>query len=315
MKKARVFTGFAAACALGVLVWRIGLGQIAAQLRDLRLALPVILVASLLRLLLQTRAWRMALSAEGIAVPQSRLVAVRLASQAAGYLVALGPVLSEPAKIALLRNPGGAAAAAPATLFETGAYWFNTVILGLAGVCAGMFLIGNSTAVWGAAALFGVALALLAARRRLLSPLVRAAGPRAPGWLRSAGIVEQRIRSFRDRHPRVAGEVLALDAIAQLLTLAEVAAVLWAAGARISLLDLLVLEAAGRLVKIVGAWIPGRIGADEGGAAASFTLLGFPAAAGLMLVLARRVRDLLWCGAGIVWVAKDTPGRLCMEEH
>ncbi len=315
MKKARVFAGVAATVALGALVWRIGPGQIVAELRDLKLALPIILAASFLRLLLQTRAWRVALNAEGIDLPQSRLVAVRLASQAAGYLVVLGSVLSEPAKIALLRNPGGMAAAAPATLFETGAYWFNTVVLGLAGVCAGAFLIADSAAVWGAAALFGAALVILAARRSLLSPLVRVAGPRAPNWLRSAEVMEKRIRSFRNRHPLAAGKVLALDAVAQTLTLTEVGAVLWAAGVRVSLLDVLVLEAAGRLVKIVGAWIPGRISADEGGAAASFALLGFPAAAGLMLVLARRMRDLLWCGAGVVWMAKDAPGQMCAEEH
>lgn len=324
MKKVRILAGVTAAVSLAVLVYRIGLAEIAAQLHSLRAVLPIVLLAGLVRLLLQTRAWYVALHADGIHVPQSRLLAVRLASQAAGYLSALGPVVTEPAKLVLLRNGGGMAAAVPATLVETGTYWFTTVILGLAGTCAAAFLIADARAVW-AVALFGVALPLLAARHSLLSPLVRAAGRRAPKWLRSAEAVEIRVRSFRDRQPRAAGRVLALDSIAQLVTLAEVAAVLWAAGIRFSALHVLALEAAGRMVKILGAWIPGRIGADEGGAAVSFALLGLPPAAGLMLVLARRVRDLLSCAAGTIWAASSTarrpapgprtsPVSLCREE-
>ena len=39
---------------------------------------------------------------------KSRLIGIRLASQAAAYLTVLGPAVSEPAKLTLLRNPTGA---------------------------------------------------------------------------------------------------------------------------------------------------------------------------------------------------------------
>lgn len=326
MTKARIFACIAAAIALIVLIRRIGLAEIATQFRNLGAVLPIVLVAGIIRLLLQTRAWWTALRADDVSVPQSRLVAVRLASQAAGYLTVLGPIASEPAKLILLRRSAGAAATAPATLIETGSYWFTTVILGLAGTCSAAFLFIDVRVVVPAAILFAVVLALLVTRRSLLSPLVRLAGPRAPKWLVSAETVERRIRSFRDRQPEAAWRVLALDSIAQLVTLFEVAAVLWAAGIRSSSLHVLTIEAAGRMVKILGAWIPARIGADESGAAVSFTLLGLPPAAGLMLVVARRIRDLLWCAAGIVWVARSRAHRsdpptgsgqvsLCLEEH
>jgi hypothetical protein len=305
VRKTRTFVAVVAALALGVLAYRIGLRNVAAQLWHLRLTLPIVVAASFLRLLLQTRAWRVALCADGLDVPQSRLIGVRLASQAAGYLVSLGPAISEPAKVLLLGSPTDAAAALPATLVETGAYWFTSAILGLAGAFAGLFVIADTRAVWAAAALFGLALPVLVSRRPMLSLLVRAIGRRAPKWLCSAEKAEAQIRSFRDRRPRAARSVLALDAVAQLLTLAEVAGVMWAAGIRPSFLQVIAIEAAGRVVKILGIWIPGRIGADEGGAAASFALLGFPAAAGLMLAVARRARDLLWCAVGIVWAARS----------
>jgi hypothetical protein len=318
----RALAGAGAVGAVAVLAYRIGPAQIAAQLPTLRIALPIVLLAGILRLLLQTRAWWTALGAECIDVPQSRLIAVRLASQAAGYLVALGPVVSEPAKLLLLRHAG----AATATLAETGTYWFTSAILGLAGTCAAAFLVADAPPVIGAAGVFGVALVLLVGRRSLLCALVRAAGTRAPGWLRSAAAAEQDIRSFRERQPRAARTVLALNFIAQLVTLAEVAAVLWAVGIQVSVLHVLAIEAAGRMVKVVGAWIPGRIGADEGGAAVSFALLGFSPAAGLMLVLARRARDLMWCAAGVLWTARSgahrpaarvasNPVSLCLEER
>jgi hypothetical protein len=55
--------------------------------------------------------------------------------------------------------------------------------------------------------------------------------------------------------------------------------------------------------------MPARIGADEGGAAAAFAALGFPAAAGLALALARRFRDMLASLIGLIWLAWRTRTR------
>lgn len=326
MKSVRTLTGVAAGFAVVVLAHRIGLAAIAAQLRNLGVVLPIILFTGFVRLLLQTRAWAIALRADGIQISQWRLIGVRLGSQAAGYLVALGPIVSEPAKVALLRNPTGMAAAAPATLFESGAFWFSTMILGLAGACSGVFLIGNARVVWGAVAALGIGLWFLMRRKSLLSPILQVAGARAPKWLHSAEQTELQIRSFRDRQPGAARTVLLLDSTSQLLTLAEVAAVFWAGGVHFSFFEILAIEAGVRVVKILGAWVPGRIGADEGGSAASFALLGFSPAAGLMLAVARRVRDILWCVVGIMWTAashtnlpastaRATQPALCIEGH
>lgn len=303
MRISRMLGVVAGVLALGVVAYQIGAKEVFAQIRGLGRVLPVVLAASGVRLLIQTRAWSIALRSEGIYVPQSRLIGVRLASQAAGYMASFGPAVSEPTKLALLRNSAGMSATAEATLLETGTYWFTSALMGLAGTCAASFLLTDSRAVWSAATVFGIALALLSMRSSLLSPLVRWAGPRAPQWLRSAEVVENRIRSFRERRPRAAAKVSALDGLAQLLTLVEVAGALWMMGLRVSVPQVLAIEAAGRMVKILGSWIPGRIGSDEGGSVASFVLLGYAPTAGLLLALARRGRDLLWCSAGILWVA------------
>lgn len=302
MKTTRILIGTAAAAGLAILASRIGLPDVAAQARNLGIALPIVLAAGAARLLIQTHGWRTALRAENVTAPYWRLVAVRLASQAAGYLT-VGPAASEPVKLVMLRDYAPIEATAPATLIETGAYWLTTVVLGFLGAFAAAALAANPRVAWTGALLFGVALALLTSRRTVLTPVVRALGVRAPRWLRSAETAELRIRSFRERRPAAARTVLILAAVAQTITLLEVAAVLWAAGIRCSAAHVLAIESASRLVKTLGAFIPARIGSDEGGSAAAFALLGFAPAAGLMLAVARRARELLFSVAGIACAA------------
>ena len=76
VKRIRTIAGVAGCVALVVLVRRLGLASIAAQLRNLGVVLPIVLLAGLARLVLQTKAWQIGLRAEGIDVPQSRLVSV-----------------------------------------------------------------------------------------------------------------------------------------------------------------------------------------------------------------------------------------------
>ena len=91
----------------------------------------------------------------------------------------LGPVIAEPAKLALLRDSAAIDETAPATLVETGTYWFTSVILGIPGTCAAAILIPGLRAVWLSAVVFGIAFVFFLGRGALLSPIVRLAGTRA----------------------------------------------------------------------------------------------------------------------------------------
>lgn len=304
MNRSRILGAAAGAALLVLLIWSIGLVKIAAIAQRSGYVVVAVLLASGLRLVLQTWAWATALRAEGREESLGQLIGIRLASQATTYLVALGPVVSEPAKIALLRGTGRNDGVTTATLIETGTYWFLTVLLGLFGTIAAGALVIEASFMFAPLAVFGAAAWFFLSKRALLVHLVALLGRHAPGWLCAAAKVEERTRSFRLRHPRAAGQVLALDAVAQVLTLFEVAAALWTVGIQPSVSCALVIEAAGRMVKTAAVWVPGRIGADEGGAAGTFALLGFPPTAGLMLVLARRVRDGLWCLLGVMWLMR-----------
>jgi uncharacterized membrane protein YbhN (UPF0104 family) len=159
------------------------------------------------------------------------------------------------------------------------------------------------------AVMFAAALSLLLTRMPL-TPRVRAVVCNWKGqdhqscsWLHKAEEIERRIRSFRFRHPAAVRRMLCLGLLVQAVTAAEALTVMNALGIHIGLFALLAVEAANRLVKIVSFYIPGRVGADEGGAAGTFLLLGMDPAAGLTLALARRVQALFWAAMGLVWLS------------
>jgi hypothetical protein len=293
---------------------RIGWSALVHQLMIAWLAIPVVVSISFLRFLLQTHAWRIALQQEGVTTTFGELLGIRLASQSMGYLSVLGPAWSEPMKINLLK--GNWSAAATATLADTGIYWFTSAISGLAGcVAAGILLTGaqHARTLVGVTLLFALLLCLLTREKPLLQKLAATLGERTPDWLRKGAALEEEIRTFRTRHPLSTRRMLGLDLLCQLLLVAETAVVLSFGRLPIHLPILLGIETATRVTKIVAGWLPARIGADEGGTAAAFAAFGLSPAAGVVLALTRRCRDLLWCALGLTWFALRSRKLACPQ--
>jgi len=154
---------------------RVGLPTILQQVRAMAIALPILLILSLCRLLLQTSAWSMALKGEGLTVAPERLIGIRLASQSMGYLTFLGAVLSEPLKIKLLRTP--VESTIKATLLDSGVYWFTSALVAIVGcLCAALLAIHGGHYLWTivAVSLLTLILFLIARSKPILSGIVRA---------------------------------------------------------------------------------------------------------------------------------------------
>ncbi len=83
-------------------VSKVGWSTVVYELRTVWIALPVLVAFSVVRLLLQTQSWGLALREEGVATRFGELIGIRLASQSMGYLSVLGPAISELMKIKLL---------------------------------------------------------------------------------------------------------------------------------------------------------------------------------------------------------------------
>src|SRR6266581_888715 len=130
------------------------------QLKALRVALPIVVALSLARLFLQTFTWSAALQSEGLDVGMPRLIGIRLASQAMGYLTVFGPVISEPMKINLLRTP--VARTATATFLDNGVYWFTSALIGIAGcVCISLTKTHGATSALALSAVFVLAIVFI----------------------------------------------------------------------------------------------------------------------------------------------------------
>ena len=286
----------------GFAVGRIGSGGVHGELQAMSSAIVVIFALSLMRLYLQTQSWSLALKQDGIQSNWIELMFLRLASQGIGYLTVLGPAASEPIKIKLLQHHHRSPTAA--TLVDTGVYWMSAGLVLIAGLVTAMFAVAhNRGASMLLAALVAAGLYSLVRPQAILAPLVSRLGKPAPGWLMKAAQIEGEIHRFAETHPGTIRRMFLLDLACQALLLGEVAIGLFSLHLPVRAGTVLLIEAAGRAVRMLGGWMPARIGADEGGAVAAFVALGLPAAGGLALALARRLRDVMFCLAGLVWLA------------
>jgi hypothetical protein len=303
-KRIEILLSAAGLALFATVVSKIGWSAALHELRRAWVALPLLIGLSLVRLFLQTRSWQLALREEGAPTEFGELVGIRLASQSLGYLSVLGPAVSEPMKIKLLGSNWKTSLTA--TLVDSGTYWLSSVMVGIIGCVAAAVILAHgrySATVLAIATLFVLAAAVLFRAKPILSSLVGLSGRRAPQWLKKGAELEGQIRTFRERHPGALRSMMRLGLVCQVLLVAEAAIVISAAKLPVHLFTILGIEAAVRFAKMTGGWIPARIGADEGGAVAAFTAFGLSPAAGLMLALARRSRDLLWCVLGLGWLA------------
>ena len=308
MKKAQPAIAVVGVALFAWVLAHVGLASFVEQLKAMRIALPIVLGLSTLRLVLQSVAWSASLKGERIYVDTPRLAGIRLAGQSMGYLTVLGPVISEPMKIKLLGT--STEATVTATFLDNGVYWFTSALLAICGIVSLPFVIVHGTAYHLIPAVFALALMifLITRRKPVLSGVLRALGKRAPSWLLRAEEFESSIRNYRFNQPALVSRMFWIDIACQALIASEVVVVLWSLHLPIHFFTILVIEGVTRGLKMLSGWIPARLGSDEGGAISAFALTGLSPTLGLALALTRRVRDLLWALIGIVWLGWNSRG-------
>jgi hypothetical protein len=308
MKKTQSIIAFAALALFAWVMGHVGLASMITQLKAMRVALPIVLTLSVVRLFLQSATWSASLKGENVAVNTTTLVGTRLASQSMGYLTVLGPVVSEPMKIKLLGTPSEPTIAA--TLLDTGVYWFSSVLIVISGIiCLPLIAVHGSTYQWIPVVLvLAFAVFVITRRSPILADAVRAVGERTPRWLARAAKWESSIRRYRLEQPALVSRMFWIGVACQSLIVSEVVVVLWALHLPIHFFSVIAIEGVTRALKLASGWIPARIGSDEGGAVSAFSVVGLSPMLGLGLALTRRVRDLLWALIGILWLAGKSRG-------
>ncbi|HZS32643.1 MAG TPA: lysylphosphatidylglycerol synthase domain-containing protein [Methylomirabilota bacterium] len=311
----RVLRALAIAIGLAVvgwLVWRIGPGALAAELRRLGWRLPLILLPPAGTNLLQTLGWRFAFPRRR---PRLRaLIPIRLAGEAINDTTPTGTLGGDAVKALLVARMPTGVPIAEAFVSVVLAKSMLVAALGAflaAGLALAWLAVGASAALLSILALLaafaaGSGVAFVAAQLRGLFRM----GGRALTWLglgaRAASVthgLDAELRtSYRSRRGPLAIS-LALHLAGWAVGTFETWLALAFLGAPVPLATALVLEAGATGVRSAGFLVPGSLGIQEGGIVGIATLLGIPPDTGLALGLVRRIREGTFIALGYACLA------------
>ena len=314
-----VLTAFAGLALLVFVVARVGVAEIATDIRTVGWGLLLVIAIGGLRFLLRAAAWRLCLDPPH-ALSLGDAFAAVICGDTIGNLTPLGPLVGEPAKAALVRGRVPLGPAVTALAIENVLYTLSAAAMIAAGMIALLLRFQLPSVIreigWlsiGATiSLFGVALVLLWRQPALVS---RALGfaPRLARHADRVRALEAEIYSFASRHRDALPALAAAEIGFHALGVAEAYLTLWLLSERGSppppLINAFILETANRLITVVFKFVPLRLGVDE--AATAFLtqqVLGLGARPGLSTAIVRRVRVLFWAIAGgLVLVRQGLP--------
>ena len=270
--------------------------------------LPMILVYGL-----EALGWQLTLGSHARTVGFMRLFAIRMAGETVNVTTPTAYVGGEPLKAFLLKRYGvpmvdGLASVITAKTTMT----FAQVLFILLGLALALWILEDSGHSWVAMLVsvgvlgFGVGLFLLLQRHGIgvgCLTLLRACGIRF-------GFLEKRepqlqeldgtIRSFYSQHRQTFYAALAIFFLAWLTETLEVYAILYYLGVSIDVWAAISIAALTVLIKGGTFFIPGSLGAQEGGYTLLLMSFGYSEVTGITFALIRRLREILWILLGLV---------------
>ena len=308
---------------LGLVIYNADVDAIHERMDELKWRSPLVLLPWVVIAWLDALGWRCTLPAEAAArVPLGSLVLVRMAGEAVNSLTPTAAVGGEPVKAHLLRGWGvsGSHSLASIVIAKTALTVTQSlfVVLGIAALFVRMGRPGLGIA-WVAGLLVATAAfaaALVYMQRR---------GPAATVW-RWLGRVAPRSRLLG----RLEESVHAIDArLAEFYTMergelwwagawhmagwlvgvVEVWLIMLLIGAPIGWLDALIIEALSQPIRAAAVIIPGGLGTQEVGGVALCLFLGMAAPEAATLWLLKRGRELVFDGAGLLYLLRRTTWR------
>ena len=312
----RALTLIAVAFGLALLVWQvraIGWTEISRGFGAVGwIGSAGVLAISFARFVCRGRAW-LALLRER--VPLARAIAAFLSGDAAGNLTPLGLLASEPAKAALLGNPGGPSRALAALASET--YFFSVsvaayVILGAAALII-LFPLDRATELAAVISLVVMAGVLLAAG--WVAWTRPAAASALLGRLGIAKLTRlvNRVRAFETTLYGTVGNntagvrtVMISEGCFHVLSFSEMWLTLWLVTGTSMPLAAFVLDGFGRVANIAFKMIPLQLGVLQVGSEMVGRALGLAPGVGTTLSLVRTARVFIWALAGLALATQNS---------
>lgn len=315
-----VLTALAGLVLLVTVVVRVGVGEIAADVRQVGWGLLIVIAIGGVRFLLRAIAWKLCFDDPHTLSIRDAFAAV-ICGDTIGNLTPLGPLVGEPAKAALVRKRVPLAPALTALAIENVIYTLSAAAMIAAGMVALLLRFQlpapirgiGELAVAGTIVLFAVALALLWRQPALVSGALGFA-PRLARHADRVRALEADIYTFAGRHRGVIPVLAAAEVGFHALGVWEAYLTLWLLnGLPPPVMTAFILETANRLITVVFKFVPLRLGVDE--AATAFLtqqVLGLGARPGLSTAIVRRVRVLFWAVAGGLVLVREgfSPGTL-----
>ncbi len=285
------------------------------QTRELGLALPLVLLPSVLWHLLRAAGWWICFPPD-VRPSYWRVFRVRLAADGVGYFTIRG-VASEPLRVVLLMGHVPPVVSAAASVLERTAMGIMSVVgVGLFAafaVSSDMLPSAWQSVFRGIAltALVVLVFSLLFLMRtgRYFGPLIERIHTRT-GWrwaggrtVRAISAVEDLFLKLARTDPRRMETLVALSLACYLLMALEVYLLFWAIGQPISLWIGTIVETFTRSASVAGGAIPGNLGTLEASNVVVAKALGLMG--GGTLALFRRVRSLIFATMGLALYPRD----------
>jgi hypothetical protein len=302
---------------LAWIVWRAGVSDIAADLRQIGWTMLAIVAVGGLRFLLRAAAWRMCLDPPHVMTLRDAFAAV-VCGDTVGNLTPLGPLVGEPAKAAYVRGRVALGPAVTALAIENVLYTLSAAAMIAAGTVALLVRFQVPSEIRGAGEiavaatllLFALALWMLWRQPALISRALGLAPPLRRHAARFRDI-ESQIYTFASRHRAALPGLAAAEIGFHVLGVTEIYLTLWALnGAPPALMLAFILETANRLVTVVFKIVPMRLGVDEVATGYVSQLLGLGTRPGISLAIVRKGRMLVWMLVGGVLLVREVfPGR------
>lgn len=298
-----------------LLIAETGPAVIASRVYDVGLGFLLLIVISGIRHLFRTFAWYFAIERQARRVRFRDLFGMRIAGEAITDLTILGPLLGETVKGIALSRQVTAEQSASSIVVENLAYSFAVLLFVVSGLV--LFItefplhstIRTAILMTLAGLLLAGALVVLIVKKRyrLVSRSLDGLNRLNLRWVdrlrdgrEQVARFEENVYNFWHAHRAAAALMLMLEILSICVGVVEAWIILGLTVHRTSLFAAFMVETVNRVVNLIFAFVPMRIGVDEGGAALVLRTVGFGAVEGVSLAIIRKIRTLFWVALGLV---------------
>lgn len=299
---------------------RIGWQEIAFRIQAIGWSFLLLLTVSSLRPLGRAWAWFRCFEPQNRSFGYWAVLRARLAADAMGNVTSAGPFVAEPSRVFFLGGRITVKDASAAAAVELLSYTLSCVLLLLGGIL--ILLIGVTIGealrtsltialvlTIGLLVFMGLVFSLkFVVVERFCETLKRLIPQSRFHRLLDKELhqlleLEEYVFDFFRKHRQDFFWVMLGETIFHLAGVLEVFLLLKLTGTQPTLIAAFTLEALNRLINLLFAFVPAKVGVDEAGSAWLAAALGLSTAAGVTLAIYRKLRLLCWTGIGLACLA------------